>query len=79
MIKWKVEAIDDHVKMVLERIERGEEIERKDADLLLKKRKLIKCLTWKTYQMTKGPKFALKKSKQATDLSYEMIKKGTNK
>ena len=32
------------------------------------------CLrSWKTYHVTKGPKFALEKKKAATDLTREMM------
>ncbi len=31
--------------------------------------------TWKTYKLTKGPKFALERKKQATDLTAEMLQK----
>jgi hypothetical protein len=31
--------------------------------------------TWKTYKLTKGPKFALERKKPATDLTAEMLQK----
>lgn len=32
---------------------------------------------WKTYKLDKGPKFALERVKPATDLTAEMLQKGT--
>lgn len=51
-----------------------QEVSKKDADAL-KKRKLVVLKTWKTYRLTKGPKFALEKKKEPTDLTYEMMSK----
>ena len=41
------------------------------------KRKLIVLEKWKTFKVSKGPKFALQRKKPATDLTAEMISKGT--
>ena len=41
----------------------------------LKKRKLVVPYAWKTYQLSKGPKFALERRKQATDLTFDMLQK----
>ena len=41
----------------------------------LKKRKLVAPCAWKTYQLSKGPKFALERRKQATDLTFDMLQK----
>ena len=30
---------------------------------------------WKTYKLSKGPKFALERKKAATDLTYELLTK----
>lgn len=30
---------------------------------------------WKTYKLVKGPKFALERKKQATELTYDMMAK----
>ena len=71
----QVEAIVDSVKEWLQLVSDGKEIPQKDATLLQKKRKLITPSTWKTYRLQKGPKFALTRSKQATDLTHEMLLK----
>ena len=39
----------------------------------LEKRKLVNLDTWKTYTLSKGPKFALEKKKAVTDLTHEML------
>lgn len=41
----------------------------------LKKRKLLTPETWKTYRLSKGPKFALERKKPATDLTHDMLAK----
>jgi hypothetical protein len=30
---------------------------------------------WKTYRLSKGPKFAMEKKKAATDLTYELLQR----
>eukprot|EP00983_Pelagomonas_calceolata_P036011 1126837-Pelagomonas_calceolata.AAC.3 len=35
------------------------------------------CRQWKTYKLDKGPKFALERKKPATELTQEMLAKGT--
>jgi len=47
-----------------------------DAVDALKKRKLVIQESWKTYRLSKGPKFALEKKKAATDLTYELLQSG---
>jgi hypothetical protein len=68
----QVEAIEDTVLQQLRRIAEGGEVEKKDAELL-KKRKLVVPESWKTYRISKGPKFALEKKKAPTDLTADMI------
>ena len=65
----------DSVKEWLQLLSDGKEIPQKDAGVLQKKRKLIIPNTWKTYRLHKGPKFALTRSKQATDLTHDMLLK----
>lgn len=67
----------DGVCELLQRIQNGEEIPTKDATTLQKKRKLILPNSWKTYRLTKGPKFALQLKKKATDLTREILLKGS--
>ena len=43
----------------------------------LTKRKLLTSSQWKTFYLNKGPKFALERKKPATDLTHDMLKKGT--
>jgi len=71
----KVAKIDDGIQNLLRSIEDGNEIPAVDATTLHKKRKLIVPQTWKTYKLSKGPKFSLSKKKQATDLTHDMILK----
>eukprot|EP01024_Parvocaulis_polyphysoides_P008791 TRINITY_DN12633_c0_g2_i1.p1 TRINITY_DN12633_c0_g2~~TRINITY_DN12633_c0_g2_i1.p1 ORF type:complete len:502 (+),score=95.40 TRINITY_DN12633_c0_g2_i1:127-1632(+) len=77
IIRKQVDSIDDVVKQQLLDVQAGKEIDKKQAEILQKKRKLIKPEQWKTYKLQKGPKFALEKQKQATELTQEMIAKGT--
>jgi phenylalanyl-tRNA synthetase alpha chain len=51
-----------------------QEVNKQDAEAL-KKRKLVVLETWKSYQIHKGPKFALEKKKAATTLTHEMLQK----
>ena len=39
----------------------------------LKKRKLIAQETWRVYKVSRGPKFALERKKEATDLTRDML------
>mmetsp|Transcript_40269 Transcript_40269/g.89432 ORF Transcript_40269/g.89432 Transcript_40269/m.89432 type:complete len:496 (+) Transcript_40269:146-1633(+) len=72
----KVDSIEDKTQLLLKEVEGGKDISKADAETL-KKRKLIKPESWKTYKLGKGPKFALERKKPATDLTVEMIQKGT--
>lgn len=73
----KVDSIDDRTQQLLRDVEAGKEIPKADADTLQKKRRLIKPESWKTYALSKGAKFALERKKAATDLTQEMLLKGT--
>jgi len=73
----KVDTITDTTQQQLAAVAAGQELPKAEADTLQKKRKLIKLETWKTYKVGKGPKFALERKKQATDLTVEMLAKGT--
>uniref|UniRef100_A0A7S0RKF5 phenylalanine--tRNA ligase n=1 Tax=Pyramimonas obovata TaxID=1411642 RepID=A0A7S0RKF5_9CHLO len=72
----KTDAIVDIVQDQLKAIESGAEVDKKVADTL-KKRKLISAMTEKFFKVGKGAKFALEKVKLATDLTQDMIIKGT--
>lgn len=75
----KTEAVQDRVHAVLQALdERRQDVGASEAELqALKKRKLIAPEAWKTYRVTRGPKFALQRKKAATDLTADMIQKGT--
>jgi len=72
----KVAAIDDAVLSQLRAIAAGGQPAKAEAEAL-KKRKLVRPEAWKTYALGKGPKFALRRVRQATDLTQEMLAKGT--
>lgn len=76
LVVRKVETIEDKVKEQLLRIQNGETLGKDELQNLHKKRKLINQITWKTYKIEKGPKFALEKKKVATDLTREMLQSG---
>eukprot|EP00798_Chlamydomonas_sp_ICE-L_P020758 gene20758-27578_t len=72
----KVDSIEDKTQALLKAIQDGKEVAKPDAEAL-KKRKLVKPEAWKTYKISKGPKFALERVKPATDLTVDMLAKGT--
>lgn len=75
-VQRKVDSIDDRVQRLLGEVEKGEALPAADLDYLHKKRKLVMPSAWKTYRLSKGEKFALQKTKAATDLTREMLQSG---
>jgi phenylalanyl-tRNA synthetase alpha chain len=76
----KVEVIEDTALAVLKAIENDPATAQgTNASELqqMTKRKLVALKKWSSYEVTKGPKFALERKKPATDLTAEMIQKGT--
>lgn len=69
----QVESIEDTVLPQLHAIAKGETLDNATGGAL-KKRKLVTLETWTTYRLTKGPRFALERKKQPTDLTTEMLK-----
>ncbi|KAL9275755.1 Phenylalanine--tRNA ligase alpha subunit, cytoplasmic-like protein [Drosera capensis] len=65
----KVEHVKDEVQLLLLKIQNGEGVEPKEI-ALLKSRKLI------GYSVRKGPKYAPKRKKAATDLTREHLQRG---
>ncbi|XP_010243074.1 PREDICTED: phenylalanine--tRNA ligase alpha subunit, cytoplasmic [Nelumbo nucifera] len=74
-VSRKVQQVEDQVKDLLLRIQDGEAVDQGDIDAL-KKRKLIALQTWKSYSLTKGPNYAPKRKKVATDLTREHLQRG---
>eukprot|EP00270_Netrium_digitus_P014338 TRINITY_DN4861_c0_g1_i1.p1 TRINITY_DN4861_c0_g1~~TRINITY_DN4861_c0_g1_i1.p1 ORF type:complete len:371 (+),score=119.83 TRINITY_DN4861_c0_g1_i1:30-1142(+) len=72
----QVGEVVDAVKEQLIKIKKGETLSATEMEHLQKKRKLISPVSWKTYELSKGPKFALKRTKPATDLTREMLQSG---
>lgn len=72
----KVESVEDRVRELLIKIRDGQEVDSKDI-LDLKKRKLIALQSWKGYSLRKGPSYAPKRIKAATDLTREQLQRGT--
>lgn len=70
----QVESIEDTVLQQLRDVNDGQAVDKATADAL-KKRRLVSPETWTTYRLTKGPKFALERRKQPTDLTTEMLQK----
>nr|GLL49665.1 phenylalanine--tRNA ligase alpha subunit, cytoplasmic [Ipomoea trifida] len=68
----QVQNVDDTVKDLLMQIQNGEAVDPKDIDGL-KRRKLIAQQSWKGYSVRKGPKYAPKRIKEATDLTRENL------
>eukprot|EP00884_Botryococcus_braunii_P017278 jgi/Botrbrau1/4233/Bobra.0044s0028.1 len=76
LVTQKVATVDDTVAAHLHAVAEGQMLPKGEQDAL-KKRKLLLTETWKTYRLTKGPKFALERKKPATDLTHDMLSKGT--
>jgi phenylalanyl-tRNA synthetase alpha chain len=72
-LTWQVDSVEDTVLQQLQAIDRGDAVDKATGDAL-KKRKLVSLESWTTYRLTKGPKFALERKKQPTDLTTEMLK-----
>ncbi|WIA08468.1 hypothetical protein OEZ85_007905 [Tetradesmus obliquus] len=72
----KVDSVTDGAQAQLAAVAAGNELPKAEADAL-KKRKLIKLDTWKTYRVAKGAKFATQRKRQATELTSEMIASGS--
>lgn len=76
----KVESIEDVALEMLKAIEKDPSNPEGVSAAQLQqicKRKIVTLKKWSTFEATKGPKFALERKKPATDLTAEMIQKGT--
>lgn len=77
-VSRKVAEIEDSVQSALADIDRGAVASVPEKIIIaLKKRKLLAPETWKTFRLGKGPRFTRERVKEATDLTAEMIGKGT--
>ncbi|XP_022747034.1 phenylalanine--tRNA ligase alpha subunit, cytoplasmic isoform X2 [Durio zibethinus] len=74
-VSRKVQHVEDKVKDLLVRIQDGQTIDKDDINSL-KARKLIVAQTWKGYSVRKGPNYASKRKKVATDLTRENLQRG---
>ncbi|KAK4437767.1 Phenylalanine--tRNA ligase alpha subunit, cytoplasmic [Sesamum alatum] len=74
-VSRKVQQVDDKVRSLLIQIQNGEVVSSEDIDAL-KRRKLISSQIWKGYSVKKGPKYAPKRKKVATDLTRENLQRG---
>lgn len=75
LVSRKVQHAEDRVKVLLLRIQDGKAIDQEDIDAL-KKRKLILPQSWKGYSVRKGPSYAPRRKKAATDLTREHLQRG---
>ncbi|THG16167.1 hypothetical protein TEA_007237 [Camellia sinensis var. sinensis] len=69
---FQVQNVQDNVKDMLTRVQNGEVIDPKEIDAL-KRRKLIAPQMWKGYSARKGPNYAPKRKKFATDLTRDNL------
>ena len=79
VVMRKVETIEDKAVAIMRKIQDNPNnpgIEQGDIQQLAK-RKLVTQLKWSTFKVGKGPKYALQRKRQATDLTADMIQKGT--
>ncbi|XP_023007795.1 phenylalanine--tRNA ligase alpha subunit, cytoplasmic [Cucurbita maxima] len=74
-ISRKVQHVEDKVKNSLLQIKDGKEVHDDDVKAL-KARKLIVSQTWKGYSVKKGPSYAPRRKKAATDLTRENLQRG---
>lgn len=74
-VSRKVQQVEDTAKDLLTRIQNEEALSQADIDAL-KRRKLIAPQTWKGYSVRKGPNYAPKRKKVATDLTRENLQRG---
>lgn len=75
LVTRKVHHVEDKVKDLLILVQDEKVIDPKDIDAL-KRRKLITSQTWKGYSIRKGPCYAPKRKKYATDLTRENLQRG---
>lgn len=75
VLKKAVETITDTTQQNLKNIAKGEVLDKK-ATTDLKKRQMIGIRSFKSYSVSKGPKFALERKQFANDLSHDMLKSG---
>ncbi|KAK9811942.1 hypothetical protein WJX73_001453 [Symbiochloris irregularis] len=76
LVKRKVSEVQDKVAQQLQDVADGKtlaEAEVKD----LRKRKLVMQTTHTVYHVTKGPNFSMQRRKAETDLTQEMLQRGT--
>ncbi|KAL3695972.1 hypothetical protein R1sor_010048 [Riccia sorocarpa] len=76
LIVRKLDSVEDSVRNHLVTIQEGKELS-PEVIKELKSRKLISRRLWKGYSVTKGPKFALKRRKPATDVTREILQNGS--
>ncbi|WMV17131.1 hypothetical protein MTR67_010516 [Solanum verrucosum] len=73
-VSRKVQHADDIVKNLLLRIQNDEAVNQEDIDAL-KRRKLIIQQVWKGNSVRKGPEYAPKRKRAATDLTRENLQR----
>ncbi|KAJ6365141.1 hypothetical protein OIU76_030004 [Salix suchowensis] len=74
-ISRKVQHVEDRVKDLLLQIQDGQELG-KDDNNSLKARKLTALQTWKGYSVKRGPEYAPRRRRTATDLTREHLQGG---
>lgn len=79
IVTRKVASVVDSVFNQLSAIAQGskESGPSDPAATALSKRRLLSLASWKTFKLEKGPHFALERKKAATDVTSEMLTKGT--
>lgn len=81
LVVRKVQSVEDKIMPLLRAVAAAEDTGAavpSAAELQqLAKRKLVALQAWKTFRVSPGPKFALERRKPATDLTADMLQKGT--
>lgn len=76
LMKRMVDSVVDGDRELLRQVENGEELEKKTADNL-KKRKTVSLEVTKYFQVEKGSAFAAERKKKVADLTSDMIASGS--
>ncbi|KAL2608294.1 hypothetical protein R1flu_026867 [Riccia fluitans] len=76
LIVRRVDSPEDSIRKHLMAVKEGQEVS-PEVIKELKSRKLISRKLWKGYEVTKGLKFALKRSKPVTDVTRDMLRSGS--
>eukprot|EP00457_Paulinella_chromatophora_P006212 gb/GEZN01006230.1/.p1 GENE.gb/GEZN01006230.1/~~gb/GEZN01006230.1/.p1 ORF type:complete len:507 (+),score=97.02 gb/GEZN01006230.1/:36-1556(+) len=76
LIARQVDSVVDSVQPVLTALLHGQKLPEQEI-AALKKRKFLMLAKWKTFAISKGPKYVRRRKKLPVDLDLEMVQNGT--